>query len=136
MMEMTGIEAKENNYPEIAGLEHVYLEDSYVISLRFDKNNLCFKLLLVLSEQHELYSPPKIGEQYCYRNATLNFKNPLEVQWNSISMMPITDANYSIDFGNIDFLSMVENQYHISGDWGEVVFQCNTVELEIEQFTE
>lgn len=134
---MTDLEAKEENYPSIAGLEHVYLEDSYVISLLFDKAALRFELLLVLTEDHEAYSAPNSGEQYCYiRNAVLSFKNPLEVEWISISMRPTTDVNNSIDFGNIDFLSFVGNRYYMAGDWGEVRFLCDAVELDVKRPSE
>lgn len=121
-----------SNYETFSGFERVYLEDSFVTSLRYDDEALRFELELVLREGHELYSCPKQGEQYCYRRAAIVFFKPFDVVWRKLFVFPYVDGDRKIDFGNIDSLQRISGVYFVSGDWGEVEFGCDKVELSIE----
>src|SRR5882672_6810127 len=107
-------------YYQLRGLEHVYLEDSYVLDIQISPSCIEFSLLLVLTEQHPLYSPPPPDEQYCYRKAVLRFPNVERVEWLEKSLRPYTDATGTVDYGNIDEFLMEGEHYYISGDWGKL----------------
>ena len=68
-------------YYQLKGLEHVYLEDSYVLDIRTDFQSVEFSLSVVLTEQHPLYLPALPGEQYCYRSGILRFRNVERAEW-------------------------------------------------------
>jgi len=103
-------------YQDFAGFENVYLEDSYVLDIRIKPYVVEFFLLVVLTEQHPLYGTPPATEQYCYRQALLQFTNVERVTWIMKSLVQYTDAEGNVDYGNIDeFFGMVSARvWHIT----------------------
>lgn len=118
-------------YHKFVGLEHVYLEDSYVIDLRVEPQLGEISLLVVLTEQHPAYTPPQPGEQYCYRKGLLRFTNVERVLWIEKSLIPYTDAKGDVDYGNIDEFFLEGECYYISGDWGKLEIKSSPPTLEI-----
>jgi hypothetical protein len=113
--------ATVSTYDELPGLEHLYLEDSYVLAIDENPDALHFDLEAVLTEQHPHYSPPKPDEQYSYRRVDLVFTAPKAVNWIKRIMKPFTDAGGEIDYGNIDSFTWEGDRYELSGDWGHVI---------------
>ena len=111
---------ESQRYDELAGLEQVYLEDSYVLTIEEGPSDLKFLLDLVLKEDHPEYVSPEAGDQYCYRRAWLVFPNVQRVCWLENTMQPYSDATGSVDYGNIDVLLAQKGHYHVEGDWGTV----------------
>jgi hypothetical protein len=107
-------------YYQLEGLEHVYLEDSYVLDIKIERSSVEFSLCVVLTEHHPLYASPAAGEQYCYRKGLLRFPNVEHVEWNERSMRPSTDATGAVDYGNIDEFYVIDEHYYLSGDWGRL----------------
>jgi hypothetical protein len=107
------------NYWQLPGFENIYLEDSYVLSINA---NISIQILLeaVLTENHPLYTPALSGEQYCYRQMTVNFPHPqtYDLVLNNISA--IADPDGSVDYGNIDDFFMADDKYYLRGEWGEL----------------
>jgi hypothetical protein len=107
-------------YYQVPGLEHVYLEDSYVTGINELPGCLEFSLEVVLREGHPLYEPPDPGEQYSYRTGRLVFSGVQRVHWIERHLTPFEDATGQIDYGNIDALCETDGVYRIEGDWGRV----------------
>jgi hypothetical protein len=107
-------------YNQFSGLEHVFLEDSYVLHIKIDLLSVEFSLLVVLNEQHPLYHPPQTNEQYCYRHGRLLFQNVQRVEWLEKSIKPYTDAIGSVDYGNVDQFYLANDHYYLEGDWGKL----------------
>ncbi|PSB03785.1 hypothetical protein C7B69_26215 [filamentous cyanobacterium Phorm 46] len=107
------------NYWQFPGFENIYLEDSYVLSINA-KVSIQILLEAVLTENHPLYTSALSGEQYCYRQMTVNFPNPqtYDLVLNNIS--PIADPDGSVDYGNIDEFFMADDKYYLRGEWGEL----------------
>ncbi len=107
------------NYWQFPGFENIYLEDSYVLSIN-DKTSIQILLEAVLTENHSLYTQPLPGEQYCYRQMTVNFPHPqtYDLVLNNISA--IADPDGSVDYGNIDDFFMADDKYYLRGEWGEL----------------
>jgi hypothetical protein len=120
-------------YYQLQGLEHVYLEDSYVLDIKTDPSSVEFSLLVVLNEQHPLYEPPRPDEQYCYRKALLRFPETERVEWLERSMKPYTDASGEIDYGNIDEFYQTNGNYYLNGDWGKLEIKSSPPSLEIQR---
>jgi hypothetical protein len=108
-------------YTELAGLEDVYLEDSYVLGLREAAEHLVFLLDVVLTEHHPAYQPPPPDQQYCYHAASLEFPAATRVTWLARHFRPLTDASGAIDYGNIDLFYKEHGHYYLEGDWGKVL---------------
>lgn len=109
------------SYEHLPGFAEIYLEDSYVLGLEVAKEDVTFRVEVVLREGHPDYQAPKPGEQYCYRLGVLRFAGLKEVQWIRRAMRPSADATGSTDLGNID--ELVEESpghFRIAGDWGEL----------------
>ena len=122
---------RQQEYWQLSGLEHVYLEDSYVLDVREERSSLEFLLELVLTEDHPDYTSPEPGEQYCYRKAQLVFPNVQDVRWLEKTATPYRDATGSIDYGNIDALTAEQGHYRIEGDWGVVEVESSAPTLKL-----
>jgi hypothetical protein len=116
-------------YTEVVGLEHVYLEDSYVLDIEAHPGSLFFKLDLVLTPEHSMYAPPKPHEQYCFRPAELRFERVRRITWENSGLKPATDATGEVDYGNIDSYNVIEGRHVLSGEWGSIDVDCQDVKL-------
>jgi hypothetical protein len=119
-------------YQAFAGLENVYLEDSYVLDIRIKQQVVELFLLVVLTEQHAFYATPPATEQYCYRKALLQFTNVGRVTWIMKSLVQNTDAAGTVDYGNIDEFFWDGECFNLSGDWGKLEIKSSPPTLEIE----
>jgi hypothetical protein len=54
------------NYDELAGLEEIYLEDSYVREIFEEERFTSFKLLAALTPEHPQYEEPALREPHCF----------------------------------------------------------------------
>jgi hypothetical protein len=121
-------------YDDLPGLRGYYLEDSYVLAIRLSGDELAFDLEIVLLTDHPEYSPPKPGEQHCYRTGRLSFPCPTEVRFDgsSIALRPTVDMDGSVDLGNIDSLVRIEvGRYDVSGDWGSIKVRSEAPAVEL-----
>ena len=118
-------------YYEIC-LANVYLEDSYVLAIEEGASTLSFTMDLVLLETHPLYEKPKAGEQYCYRGARILFRETQLILWNKRNALVFTDADDSVDLGNIDTFTIEGCTYHLTGDWSAVSVRCGTLLVDID----
>ncbi len=111
----------DTDYSKLPPLENIYLEDSWVLKIDESSDSITFTLDAVLTEAHSNYSPPKAGEQYCYRRAVLEFTGITEFQWHDKDLTKVTiDASGTQDHGNIDTLGILGNGYYLAGDFGQV----------------
>jgi hypothetical protein len=109
------------SYETLPGLEHLYLEDSWVLGVNESATSLSFDLDAVITEQHPGWHPPKPGEQYAYRRVALTFPALRSVEWLRRGGRPATDASGETDWGNIDsFMVGDGGVYELEGDWGHV----------------
>lgn len=102
-------------------LTHIYLPDSWVLSVETSESSVCFVLDAVLEEDHpRFYWPPKPGEQHAY--ARVRWCLHGEVWWNEGPNLdrPATDASGEKDYGNIDSWFCEGNVDHLEGSWGTV----------------
>jgi hypothetical protein len=107
-------------YETIPGLEHLYLEDSWVLGVFESRASLSFDLEAVLTEQHPQWHPPKPGEPYAYRRVSLTFPTMRTIEWLHRGRAPATDAAGEQDWGNIDSFVVENDVYELEGDWGHM----------------
>ena len=107
-------------YYEFHSLEHVYLEDSYVLDIQTEPDSVEISVETVLTESHPQYSDPLPGERYCYRNGRICFRNAKRITWVKKSMILMPDLVGPPDYGNIDAFYFSEGSYHLIGGWGEL----------------
>ena len=107
-------------YYEFHSLEHVYLEDSWVLDIQTEPDSVEISLETVLTESHPQYSDPPPNKQYCYRNGRICFQNAKRITWIEKSMIPNIEPGSPPDYGNIDVFYFSEGSYHLIGGWGEL----------------
>ena len=114
-------------YEELGGgLQHLYLEDSYLLGFRADASRLVLIVDAVQVEASPYQESPAPGEQYCYREVDIVFANTTSIDWITCGFRPSFGADGSIDFDNIDtFEEEQPGVYRLSGGWGEVVIQSD-----------
>ena len=107
-------------YYEFHSLEHVYLEDSWVLDIQTEPDSVEISVETVLTESHPQYSDPPPNKQYCYRNGRIRFQNAKRIIWINKSMIPNIEPGSPPDYGNIDVFYFSEGSYHLNGEWGEL----------------
>ena len=107
-------------YYEFHSLEHVYLEDSYVLDIQTEPDAVEISVETVLTENHPEYSDPLPDEQYCYRYGRICFRNAKSITWVKRRMILMPDLKGPPDYGNIDEFYFSEGSYHLNGEWGEL----------------
>lgn len=109
---------------QIDDIEHVYLEDSWVLSVETTASWISFVLEAALLESHpRFYTPPNLGERHAY--AKLRWSLQGEVQWTDGPHLdhPATDASGTKDFGHIDSWHRSGDLDRLEGDWGAVAIR-------------
>lgn len=113
-------------YEKLPGLEHIYLEDSFVLACVERESEIVFLLDLVLTPGHESYTPAEPNEQHCYRSGKLIFRNSTAVTWLRKDFShPSVDASGQIDFGAIDSMTLEDGVYRLVGYWGAVTIKSD-----------
>jgi hypothetical protein len=116
-------------YHDLPGFENVYLEDSWVLAVTDDTDELRLRLEIVLTEQHPRWAPPKPDEVYSYASASLVFMNPRHLEWTRRAGPPASDASGGSDWGNIDSFTWDGSRYELEGDWGAVIVEGDRPQL-------
>ncbi len=108
------------DYWTFPGFQDLYLEDSWVLGISQDTNQLTFVVDVVLRESHPFYQPPPVGEQYCYRRGRIRFEEITSLSWTGPSALPAVDAVGELDFGSFDEFEERDGAYMIAGDFGRL----------------
>lgn len=114
----------------LPGFEDLYLEDSWVLSIRPSESTLTLEVELVLRESHPLFRAPRPGEQYCYRRGRIRFEDVTELSWSGHGSSPATDVTGEQDLGSLDEFEVLGCAFTVGGDFGriKVVSRQPTVE--------
>lgn len=111
---------------ELVIFKGIDLNDSFVQSWKQGQTKegefILFKLLASIWPESPFYETPKPEEYTCYKPAVLHFRHCKSI----VGLQPITsvrstlDPDGTIDYGNIDALSVTENGYDVVGDFRRV----------------
>lgn len=104
---------------EFAGID---LNDSFVLSWNYGKQNILIELEASVWPESKHYKALKCGEYTCYRKAIIEVTNAKSVEGmlKQESAEPIIDPDGSEDYGNIDSLSVINGCFNITGAFGNV----------------
>lgn len=116
-------------YHTIRGLENVYLEDSFVLSVTATPGIVEFQVEVVLMEAHPRYSEPLPGEQYCYRNARLRFVGVQGLRWQMGGIHASRDATNEADYGGFDNFETTEHGFSLEGDFGALTIDSGECQI-------
>lgn len=122
------------DYSALLGLEHVFLEDSYIVGIHELPEALRVVLHVVLLPEHPAYEAPRPDRQHCYRTGILEFPKA-EVSWEERLFQKFTDRDGLVDYGNIDRLVRHEDgTYEMEGDFGKARIRSNHPELTVRAY--
>jgi hypothetical protein len=98
------------------------LNDSFVLNWACENNQLTFELEASIWPESEFYYKPKEGEFTCYRKATLRLANAKSINGLKYidSVIPTSDPDGSIDYGNIETFIQTTIGFKLSGEFGDV----------------
>lgn len=68
-------------YPDLDGLEHLYLEGAPVRRLVVDDDRVVLVVEAALLGDHPDYTPPPAGEQHCRAPVLLDWRGARSVDW-------------------------------------------------------
>jgi hypothetical protein len=113
-------------YFELAGFENLYLEDSFVLSIRVAPRRVEIEIEFVLHDGHPQYEAPAVDEQYCYRRGSIVFDAIRRVRWSGLGeIAPAVDARGDADYGGINSLGEDEETYRVEGDFGSLEIESS-----------
>jgi len=121
------------NWTEIPEFAYVDLAESYVLGWSIAPGIIEFNLELVLCQGHPEFRQPPSTDWACYHPARLSFQGVecLHGLPTQSKVHPATDASGSIDYGHLDTLTQIGNQFEISGDFGLVTFSASGLKLDL-----
>lgn len=109
-----------SSYSKCQNLTDLYLEGSWVLSIRAIPTKLEMMLDFALREGHANYVSPSSGEQYCYKRGTLVFTPIRELHWVDQGRQPAVDASGEMDYGSLDVVEFNATAWHLDGDFGTI----------------
>ena len=118
-------------YSDFPDFKQLYLEDSYVKQISLDPKRISLIIEAVILKDHPLFSEPRCGEKYCYRDVRLSFHSVKTCEWKNFSWpLHVPDDGMEQDFGNMDWLYYDEGLFYFGGDFGEIIVSCDLPILE------
>jgi hypothetical protein len=119
---MQAIARSAVSYEKLPGLDHVRLEDSFVIDFVEERSRIAFVLQIMLLPGHALYAQPMFGVRACYGHGILEIREVREVRWRARVLRAFADKDGRVDYGNIDALTFDPERWasHLEGEWGVV----------------
>jgi len=121
------------NWTELEIFQGIDLNDSFVMGWSQSDGNLSFELEASIWPGSKFCTEPKENENTCYRKAILSFEGADSIQ----GLKPIytvassTDPDGTVDYGNIDSLSLTSGGFEIEGDFGSVIIKGGKLNFEI-----
>jgi hypothetical protein len=116
-------------YVELAGLQEIVLEESYVLGVVAGPGELSFDLDFVLTRSHPAYAPPAAGERECFKRGTLSFRQVARLVWEDQGAPPAVDASGERDYGHIDSFEWEDGHYVLAGDFGRIEARADGIEV-------
>lgn len=117
-------------YFEHEVLRSFYLEDSWVLDINASRGQFVITAEFVLTEEHPSYAPARPGEQYCYRKGVLVFEGVTDLTWTGqLSSRPSRDPDGSVDYGNIDSLTIEGDRYIVEGGLGIIDLHAASIRV-------
>lgn len=119
------------DYTTFGGFEHLYLEDSWVLSIEATYQQLVMKVEFALHTSHPDYHRPLPREQHCYKVGFIRFQDVKSLVWADQEAVHITDESGEPDLGSILDFRGVGGRYSLFGGFGqiEVVSQVPNVDF-------
>jgi len=118
-----------NPYVELAGLEHIALEESYVLDVTAKPGELVVTLDIALAPDHEKYTSPPPDEVECYKRGTLKFTGVRLLGWHYEGIRPSIDATGEADYGNVDVFHWTADHYQLEGSFGTLDLTASKVAI-------
>ena len=118
-------------YTDIAGLENVVLDKSYVLAIAAAPVHLLFHMDFVVTPSHWLYEPPGPDSAFCYRRGDLSFGHVESLHWSGQGATPSRDPDGKVDYGQIDYLMWAPGFYRLEGDWGYIEVAGDDVQVTV-----
>lgn len=101
-------------------LEHIFLENSYVLGIAVEPYRIEFRMDFVLTPTHPNYVPPPATEQECYRRGVICIEGFRALAWRASNTRPSIDKDGELDFDCLDEFVMKDGSTLFGGDWGEI----------------
>jgi hypothetical protein len=111
----------------------VAITDTFVLGWRHQVDQLVFVVEASLWPGHPNYDPPRSGEWTCYKLAQLVFSGVKSIDGlpNMNAVPTSTDDDGNSDFGTLAELVPEPGGYRITGDFGTVRVQADSLRLDI-----
>ena len=119
------------DYCALPALEHVVLEESWVLGIVVRPDLVEIDVDLCYARDHPELLPPRKDEYAYFRRGTIRFINVSSASWEKSRALPARDASGDEDWGHIDTLEWEGTAFKLTGDFGVIGLKATTVEVEL-----
>ena len=116
----------------LAEFEGAYLEDSYLLGILAEGQNLRLKMLFALTTDHAAYLPPAPGEAHCFREGSILVERPDLVEWHAGKPMLSRDAEGTLDLGSLQLYRRGPTVFRFLSEWFDATVDAPQVSLIVE----
>lgn len=121
------------NYTSDSRFDGLYLGDSFHLEFRQTGDTISLGFLFHLEHDHPLWFKPAEDEYGCYKKGWMIFSAVSKAVLRPSNARPATDAAGEMDFGTVDTLKIIDNNFSITTDWGSIDLVAETVTIEFEK---
>jgi hypothetical protein len=117
---------------QLAALDDLYLEGSFLLGMIADGRQLRFCILFALTSDHPAHRPPP-QEQHCYRRGEI-VADGVTILAQRPGPRPniLIDPDGTFDFGSIELYGRDANYLFVS-EWIELEFLAESVTVELDR---
>lgn len=112
--------------------EGVYLEDSYILGLVAEGNNLRLPMEFALTIDHPHYAAPIAGEAHCFRKGSILIEEPKIMEWNAGTPSLARDAAGIFDFGRLELYRAGPTLFRVHTEWFDMTVDAKRLALVID----
>ena len=119
------------DYWALPALEHVVLEESWILGIVVRPDLVEIDVDLCYARDHPELLPPCEGEYAYFRRGTIRFINVSSASWEKSWARPARDASGEEDWGHIDTLERQGTAFTLTGDFGVIRLEAAALEIEL-----
>jgi len=127
-----------------SALASVFLEDSFVLSIRASERSITFLIDAVLTPQHPRYQPPNSARNNCLERSLIIFESDFPIDFEPAEWLRTVDdsdwhridqVTNNVDYGGVDgFVPVVwegRPAWFLGGYWGDLLIAVPRIRYEV-----
>lgn len=113
----------------LAEFEGTYLEDSYLVGIVAEGQDLRLLMLFALTLEHAAYAAPLPDEAHCFRKGYILIEQPEFIEWHPGTPKLSCDAEGTLDLGSLELYRQGADLFRFHTEWFNTTVDARQVSL-------